>query len=81
MMPYSTEHPYHTQIHRDAFSYGDVGPQVDQRVVVDLRYFCPIDARESNYVSFSNTDRKGRTNTDTYGMPQPTVGLLPSCVS
>ncbi|KAF8601047.1 pyranose oxidase [Ceratobasidium sp. AG-I] len=72
-MPYSTEYPYHTQIHRDAFSYGDVGPQIDQRVVVDLRYFGKIDVRESNYVSFSDTDRSGRVNTDTYGMPQPTL--------
>ena len=75
-MPYSTEYPYHTQIHRDAFSYGDVGPQIDQRVVVDLRYFGKIDVKESNYVSFSDKDRTGRINTDTYGMPQPTVRLL-----
>ncbi|PBK97966.1 hypothetical protein ARMGADRAFT_1076421 [Armillaria gallica] len=33
-IPYSSEHPWHTQIHRDAFSYGDVGPRSDPRVVV-----------------------------------------------
>lgn len=35
--PYHTLRPWHTQIHRDAFSYGDVGPAVDPRLVVDLR--------------------------------------------
>ncbi|KAG9076835.1 hypothetical protein FRC06_009299, partial [Ceratobasidium sp. 370] len=71
-IPYSAEYPYHTQLHRDAFSYGDVGPQIDHRVVLDLRFFGRADVRESNHVSFSNMDRNGRTNTDVYGMPQPT---------
>ncbi|KAF8867769.1 hypothetical protein CPB85DRAFT_105397 [Mucidula mucida] len=31
-IPYSHEHPWHTQIHRDAFSYGGVGPRADSRV-------------------------------------------------
>ncbi|KAG8688771.1 Pyranose 2-oxidase, partial [Ceratobasidium sp. 394] len=71
-IPYSPEYPYHTQLHRDAFSYGDVGPQIDHRVVLDIRFFSRVDVRESNYVSFSDKDRYGRTNTDVYGMPQPT---------
>ncbi|KAG9120913.1 Pyranose 2-oxidase, partial [Ceratobasidium sp. 392] len=71
-IPYSTEYPYHTQLHRDAFSYGDVGPQIDHRVVLDLRFFGRGEVRESNYVSFSDKDKSGRTNTDVYGMPQPT---------
>ncbi|KAG8710639.1 Pyranose 2-oxidase [Ceratobasidium sp. 395] len=71
-IPYSSEYPYHTQLHRDAFSYGDVGPQIDHRVVLDLRFFGRGEVRESNYVSFSDKDKSGRTNTDVYGMPQPT---------
>ncbi|KAG8739004.1 Pyranose 2-oxidase [Ceratobasidium sp. 414] len=71
-IPYSTEYPYHTQLHRDAFSYGDVGPQIDHRVVLDLRFFGRVDVRESNFVSFSDKDQRGHTNTDVYGMPQAT---------
>jgi len=39
---------------------------------VDLRFFGKIDVNESNHVSFSDKDHSGRTNTDLYGMPQPT---------
>ncbi|KAF8714535.1 GMC oxidoreductase, partial [Rhizoctonia solani] len=71
-IPYSPSHPFHTQFHRDAFSYGDVGPQIDQRVVLDIRYFCMLEVQESNRISFATEDRLGRPNTDIYGMPQPT---------
>ncbi|QRW11609.1 GMC oxidoreductase [Ceratobasidium sp. AG-Ba] len=71
-IPYSTEYPYHTQIHCDAFSYGDIGPEIDHRVVVDIRFFAREDIQESNRITFSNTDRDGRPNTDLYGMPQAT---------
>ncbi|CCO35141.1 hypothetical protein BN14_09256 [Rhizoctonia solani AG-1 IB] len=60
------------QFHRDSFSYGDVGPQVDQRVVLDIRYFCMLEVQESNRISFATEDHLGRPNTDIYGMPQPT---------
>ncbi|CAE6426226.1 unnamed protein product [Rhizoctonia solani] len=71
-IPYSPSYPFHTQFHRDAFSYGDVGPQIDQRVVLDIRYFCMLELQESNRISFATEDRSGRPNTDIYGMPQPT---------
>ncbi|KAG8730336.1 Pyranose 2-oxidase [Ceratobasidium sp. 423] len=71
-IPYSPAHPFHTQFHRDSFSYGDVGPQIDQRVVLDIRYFCMLELQESNRISFATEDRFGRPNTDIYGMPQPT---------
>jgi pyranose oxidase len=37
IIPYKPTTPWFAQIHRDAFSYGDVGPKADPRVVVDLR--------------------------------------------
>ncbi|KAK0479020.1 pyranose 2-oxidase [Armillaria luteobubalina] len=65
-IPYTTDYPWHTQIHRDAFSYGDVGPRSDPRVVVDLRFFGKSDISEDNRVCFSDE------HTDIYGMPQAT---------
>ncbi|QRW21546.1 GMC oxidoreductase [Rhizoctonia solani] len=69
-IPYTTENPWHTQIHRDAFSYGDVGPRADPRLIVDLRFFGRQAVYESNYVTFSNK------LTDIYGMPQPTFNVV-----
>ncbi|CUA73271.1 hypothetical protein RSOLAG22IIIB_05218 [Rhizoctonia solani] len=71
-IPYSPSYPFHTQFHRDSFSYGDVGPQIDQRVVLDIRYFCMLELQESNRIEYATEDRFGRPNTDIYGMPQPT---------
>ncbi|KAK0222089.1 pyranose 2-oxidase [Armillaria fumosa] len=65
-IPYSSKYPWHTQIHRDAFSYGDVGPRSDPRVVVNLCFFGKSDIAEENQVTFSDD------YTDIYGMPQPT---------
>jgi pyranose oxidase len=81
MIPYTSDFPWHVQIHRDAFSYGDVGPKADPRVVVDLRFFGKSDIREENHVSFGPID--GPTEwkagvTDIYGMPQATVYHLSS---
>lgn len=74
-MPYGSKTPYHTQIHRDAFSYGDVGPRADPRVIVDLRFFGKQDVKPENRIEFVHIPRGGenRTNTDLYGMPQATV--------
>ena len=38
-IPVSDDRPWHCQIHRDAFHYGDVSPNVDARLIVDLRWF------------------------------------------
>lgn len=85
LLPYTTKFPYHVQIHRDAFSYGDVGPRADPRVVVDLRFFGNQDIQETNRVDFGVMSVRGGWKagvTDIYGMPQPTVRyhLLPSRV-
>jgi pyranose oxidase len=64
--PVSENYPWHTQIHRDAFSYGQVPATVDQRLIVDLRWFGWIRPVETNSVSFSSGV------TDQFGMPQPT---------
>jgi len=75
--PYHHDRPWHTQIHRDAFSYGDVGPSVDPRLVVDLRWFGYTEVNPENRVEFppyipGDGDNAGVSGLDSYGMPQPT---------
>lgn len=65
-IPVSENRHWHCQVHRDAFSYGEVAPNVDTRLVVDLRWFGKVTPRETNHVKFSDTIN------DAYGMPQPT---------
>jgi len=65
-IPVSEARPWHCQIHRDAFAYGDLGPNVDSRLVVDLRWFGMSQQRKENCVVFSGEKK------DTFGMPQPT---------
>ncbi|KAI0265047.1 pyranose 2-oxidase [Gloeopeniophorella convolvens] len=89
-LPYSQDTPWHVQVHRDAFSYGDVGPKVDPRLVVDLRFFGKTDVNRNNLVSFEsgNPAFPGRPPWDTkdlkpgvsdiYGMPQPTFEFVHS---
>jgi pyranose oxidase len=57
---------WHCQIHRDAFSYGDVAPDVDSRLIVDFRWFGICRPNKENSVTFSAEVR------DSFGMPQPT---------
>ncbi|KAG6867363.1 hypothetical protein C0993_003835 [Termitomyces sp. T159_Od127] len=71
-IPASHDFPWHAQIHRDAFSYGEAGPLIDSRVVVDLRFFGRQDGVESNRIIFENDVKDG------YGMPQPTFEFTPS---
>ena len=65
----SDERPWHCQIHRDAFSYGEVAPNVDTRLVVDLRWFGRVTPTKENRVTFSDTIN------DAYGMPQATFNF------
>ncbi|MEU6472477.1 pyranose oxidase [Streptomyces massasporeus] len=65
-IPAVSGQPWHCQIHRDAFSYGEVPPNIDSRLIVDLRWFGMSRPRRSNRVTFSNHIK------DTFGMPQPT---------
>ncbi|KAI0773530.1 pyranose 2-oxidase [Fomes fomentarius] len=64
--PLSKEHPWHTQIHRDAFSYGAVAETIDTRTIVDLRFFGYATPRVENEIRFETEYEDG------YGMPQPT---------
>jgi pyranose oxidase len=68
-IPVSKDRPWHCQIHRDAFHYGDVAPNVDNRLIVDLRWFGIVEPRFDNRISFS--DR----HMDIHGMPQPTFSF------
>jgi hypothetical protein len=75
-LKYTPAHPWHVQVHRDAFSYGDVGPKADPRVVVDLRFFGKSDIVSENRMEFGETQNLSGWVPgifDTYGMPQPTV--------
>lgn len=62
--PLSEQFPWHTQIHRDAFGYGQVPNNIDQRLVVDLRFFGFIKPVKENWIEF----KKGVT--DGFDMPQ-----------
>jgi pyranose oxidase len=80
MIPYSTEFPWHVQVHRDAFSYGDVGPKADPRVVVDLRFFGKGEIKPENKIMIGPPPSVGREwqpgVTDIYGMPQITFNVM-----
>jgi pyranose oxidase len=65
----SEKNHWHCQIHRDAFSYGAVPPNVDSRLIVDLRWFGISRPRKENRVTFSDKI------TDTFDMPQPTFNF------
>ncbi|PIL28620.1 hypothetical protein GSI_08662 [Ganoderma sinense ZZ0214-1] len=78
MIPYSEDFPGHVQVHRDAFSYGDVGPKADPRLVVDLRFFGKQEVKEENSVSFGPAQAPLNWVpgvTDIYGMPQATFNV------
>jgi pyranose oxidase len=64
-IPVSEDRPWHCQVHRDAFHYGDVAPNVDSRLIVDLRWFGIVEPRYESYITFSDT------YDDYFGMPQP----------
>ncbi|KAK7398015.1 hypothetical protein QQX98_012623 [Neonectria punicea] len=64
--PLTADHPWHTQIHRDSFGYGEVPATIDQRLVVDFRWFTYVKPVKENYVEFSKECK------DEFGMPQPT---------
>jgi pyranose oxidase len=66
-IPVSDDRPWHCQIHRDAFAYGDVAPNVDGRLIVDLRWFGIVEPCYESRITFSDTYK------DTFGMPQPTL--------
>jgi len=65
-IPVSEHRPWHCQVHRDAFAFGQLAQNVDSRLIVDFRWFgLPVERPESR-VYFSEKVK------DMYGMPQPT---------
>jgi pyranose oxidase len=82
MIPYNKNFPWHVQVHRDAFSYGDIGPKADPRVIVDLRFFGKQDIIRENQVYFGppNMPLSGWNPgvSDIYGMPQATFEVTRS---
>src|SRR6266542_4520140 len=65
-IPVSNDRPWHCQIHRDAFHYGDITSSIDGRLIVDLRWFGIVEPRYESRITFSDS------YTDAFGMPQPT---------
>ena len=65
-IPVSESHPWHCQVHVDAFSYGEVKPNVDPRLIVQLRWYGKVKPSFDKQVEFS------KDNFDTFSMPQPT---------
>lgn len=67
-IPYSPQHPYHCQVHRDSFPYsqlpGNTG--IDHRTIIELRWFCCKEIRAEDRMFLSNKF------VDQYGMPQIT---------
>ncbi|KAJ7825710.1 pyranose 2-oxidase [Mycena leptocephala] len=65
--PPTKERPWHGQIQRDdAWSFGAFGDTVDNRLIVDFRFFGMATPLRKNRVTFTHKCR------DAYGMPQPT---------
>lgn len=65
-IPISKEREWHCQIHKDAFHYGALPADVDDRLIVDLRWFAIIDPQFDNRVTFE------ADIFNEFGMPQPT---------
>jgi len=65
-IPVSQNRPWHCQVHRDSFAYGALPPDIDDRLVVDLRWFGMVDPAQTNRITFEDSVH------DKFGMPQPT---------
>ena len=65
MIGVTDDRPWHCQIHRDSFAYGAVPDEIDDRLIVDLRWFGMTEPRPENRVRFSETQK------DVLGMPKP----------
>lgn len=65
-IPVSESRRWHSQVHRDSFQYGGLPPDIDDRLIVDLRWFGMVKPVPSNLVRFEPDIN------DKFGMPQPT---------
>jgi pyranose oxidase len=65
-IPVSEDRPWHCQIHRD-LPYDGMAPtpEIDGRLVVDLRWFGLVGPRPENRVRFSGSE------CDVFGLPEP----------
>lgn len=70
--PVTDKYRWHTQIHRDAFSYGQVAATIDSRIVCDFRWFGMTEPEYSNRIKFEYD------LVDAFGMPQPTFEYTPN---
>jgi pyranose oxidase len=64
-IPVSEGRPWHCQVHRDSFAYGELPADIDDRLVVDLRWFGMVQPNPNNRVTFADGLN------DTFGMPKP----------
>ena len=69
-IPVQDERPWHCQIHKDAFNYGELADNIDDRLVVDFRWFTMVEPTFENCVTFSSEIQ------DIRGMPQPTFHYI-----
>lgn len=67
-IPVSQGRPWHAQVHKDSFHYGEIPADIDDRLIVDLRWFGMVEPRPENRVFF---DRDPNFK-DAFGMPRPT---------
>jgi choline dehydrogenase-like flavoprotein len=67
-IPVSADRPWHCQIHRDLPYDGMApAPEIDSRLVVDLRWFGLVGPRPENRVRFSDSAR------DVFGLPEASL--------
>jgi pyranose oxidase len=69
-VPVSEDRHWHTQVHRDSFGFNGVPPDVDSRLIVDIRSFGMVEPEERNRVTFESDIF------DKFGMPQPTFDYV-----
>lgn len=65
-IPLAEDRPWHGQIFREAFQFDPLTPDVDSRLIIDLKWFGMIDPVPSNRMTFESDIM------DRIGMPQPT---------
>ncbi|HEV8716260.1 MAG TPA: GMC oxidoreductase [Candidatus Binatia bacterium] len=65
-IPVSDGRPWHSQITNDVFYYADLPANIDERIIVDFRWYAPMKPRPGNRVTFEEDIF------NEFGMPQPT---------
>lgn len=65
-VPISKERLWHSMIFRESFHFDPLPDDVDDRRIIDLKWFGMVDPNPENRVTFSASNR------DMLGMPQPT---------